>query len=330
MIKLVFFGTGTLACSVLNALIDASDIEILALITQPDKPAGRGKKLQAPPIKKLTQHHELPILQFPKLRDEAIEEIKKLGSDIFVVAEYGLLIPRAVLDLPAHGTLNVHPSLLPKYRGASPIQSAILAGEKETGVSIMLLDEEMDHGPVLVQETLSIDDDDSAPTLEAKLGRLGAQLIAVALPQWVAGKHEAKQQDHDSATYCTKISRDDGRIDWNLSADEIYRRFRAYLPWPGIFTEWNGKRLKLTHISPPPSRGGGRGEGDQNKTPLPVPLPQGERGRTPGTIFLDGDKLYIATGDGTIVVDRLQLEGKKEMDAQAFMNGYSNFVDTIL
>ena len=157
MIRIVFFGTDTFATTILNELVSVPDIQILSVITRPDKPAGRGNKVEPPLIKKFAEQHSVPVLQFLKLKDTAIEQLRKLNADAFVVAEYGLLIPSAVLDIPPHGVLNVHPSLLPRYRGASPISSALLNGDTETGVSIMLLDAEMDHGPILAQERCAID-----------------------------------------------------------------------------------------------------------------------------------------------------------------------------
>ncbi len=298
MIRIIFFGTHTLATTVLNELIAAPDFKILAVVTQPDKPVGRGNKVEAPLIKKFAEQHAVPVLQFAKLKEDAVAQLQSLNADLFIVAEYGLLIPTSVLALPSHGVLNVHPSLLPKYRGASPIQSAILNGAEKTGVSIMLLDKEMDHGPILAQEQCVIDDHDITPTLEAKLGRLGAALLARVIPGWVAGKIQGREQDHTQATFCKKLSREDGRIDWTKSAEEIYRMWRAYLPWPGVFTMWNGKRLKLTSLS----------------------LKEGG----------DDGRLTLACGTSAIIIERLQLEGKKELDAEAFLRGYPSFVGSAL
>lgn len=309
MIRSIFFGTHTFATTVLNELITAPDVEVLAVVTQPDKPTGRGNKVEAPLIKKFAEQHRLPVLQFQKLKNEAVEQLQTLNADLFVVAEYGLLIPPSVLALPPHGVLNVHPSLLPKYRGASPIQSAILNDDAETGVTIMLLDAEMDHGSILAQERCDIDAHDTTPTLEAKLGRLGATLLIKTLPEWISGKMQPHEQDHTQATLCKKLTRDDGRIDWTQSAEEIYRIWRAYLPWPGMFTMWNGKRLKLTNIA----------------------LSVEESHAAPGTPFLTTNKaLAIACGASTIIVERLQLEGKKELDAAAFLRGYPAFLNAQL
>lgn len=321
MIRIVFFGTHTFATTVLNELINAPDVQILAVVTPLDKPAGRGNKVESPLIKKFAEQHRLPILQFQKLKNEAVEKLRTLNADLFVVAEYGLLIPPSVLALPPHGVLNVHPSLLPKYRGASPVQSALLNGDAETGVSIMLLDAEMDHGPILAQERCVVDEHDTTPTLEAKLGRLGAALLIKAIPDWVAGRTKAREQDHARATFCKKLTRDDGRIDWAQSAKHIYRMWRAYLPWPGIFTMWNGKRLKLINCHPEVDLSA---EGSHE-------ILRRAKNDIPGTPFLTPDKnLAIACGSGAIVVERLQIEGKKELDADAFLRGYPKFLNSRL
>lgn len=332
--KLIFFGTDTLATTILNALLTAPEIEIAAIVTQLDKPAGRGKKMEAPLTKRFGEHHDIPVLQYKKLDDAAHAELKTFNADVFVVAEYGLLIPEAVLSIPLHGTLNVHPSLLPQYRGATPIQSALLHGEKETGVTIMLLDKELDHGPIIAQEKMGIEPEDTAPTLEAKLGRAGAELLIATLPKWVAGKITAREQDHTAATFCKKLSREDGRIDWTKSAEEIYRMWRAYLPWPGIFTEWNGKRVKMTAVSLRESLTGslmGRVNAGPDRASVgPVSsandeaIPSGQPAATP--FLTPGGKLAITCGKSALIVERLQIEGKKELDAQAFLAGYPAFV----
>ncbi len=280
--------------------------------------------MEAPLIKKFAEQHQLPALQFPKLKtDDAAQQLRARDADVFIVAEYGLLIPETVLGIPARGVLNVHPSLLPKYRGASPVQSALLNGDGETGVSVMLLDKEMDHGPVLAQERCVIDEHDTTPTLEAKLGRLGAALLIKTIPDWIAGKIQAREQDHTHATFCKKLSREDGRIDWSQSAEHIYRMWRAYLPWPGIFTMWNWKRLKMTALV---RHKGGHPEQSEAK-PSEV---EGSH-TVPSTPFLTPDnQLAIACGTGVIIVDRLQIEGKKELDAEAFLRGYPSFVGSRL
>lgn len=325
MIRIVFFGTHTFATTVLNELINASDVQILAVVTPLDKPAGRGNKVESPLIKKFAEQHRLPVLQFQKLKNEAVEQLQTLNADLFVVAEYGLLIPSSVLTLPSHGVLNVHPSLLPKYRGASPIQSALLNGDAETGVTIMVLDAEMDHGPILAQERCAIDPHDTTPTLEAKLGRFGAELLIKTFPDWIAGTITPREQDHTQATFCKKLTRDDGRIDWSKSAEKIYRMWRAYLPWPGVFTMWNGKRVKIVDCHPE------RSEAKPSEVEGSHEILRRAQNDNIGTPFLTHNKnLAIACGTGTIIVERLQLEGKKELEATAFLRGYPSFLGTQL
>jgi len=314
--KIVFFGTHTLAIAILQTLTQASTFEICAAVTQPDKPAGRGYKSESPPIKRFAENAGLPVLQYKKLNDDAVAALRAYNADIFIVAEYGVLIPEVILSIPRHGTLNVHPSLLPNYRGASPIQSAIFAGETKTGVSIILLDKEMDHGPILVQKECAIDDRDTAVTLEATLGRLGARLLIDMLPKWVTGNIQPREQDHARATFCKKLTRESGRIDWTQSAEKIHRMWRAYLPWPGIFTMWNGKRLKLTSLLL-----------EMLKRACPGPRSGVQHDKEPGIPFLTPDKnLAIACGTDAIIVERLQLEGKKELDAAAFLRGSTTFI----
>ncbi|MBI4098577.1 MAG: methionyl-tRNA formyltransferase [Candidatus Magasanikbacteria bacterium] len=337
--KIIFFGTNTLATAILHALTQESTFEICAVVTQPDKPAGRGYKAESPLIKRFAENARLTVLQYKKLNDEAVTALRAYNADVFIVAEYGVLIPEMVLSIPRHGTLNVHPSLLPNYRGASPIQSAILAGDTQTGVTIMLLDKEMDHGPILTQEACEIDKNDTAVTLEATLGRLGSHLLIDTLPRWIAGSIQPREQDHTRATFCKKLTRESGRIDWTQSAEYIYRMWRAYLPWPGIFTMWNGKRLKMTSIAPRngshPERakprkfyGAKRVEGS-HEILRPTSRPQNDV--EPGIPFLTPDKnLAIACDTGAIIVERLQLEGKKELDTDAFLRGYSKFLHSRL
>ena len=323
--KIIFFGTHTLATAILHALMQEPALKICAVVTQPDKPAGRGYKAESPLIKRFAENAGLQVLQYKKLNDDAVATLRAYDADVFIVAQYGILIPETILSIPGHGTLNVHPSLLPKYRGASPVQSTILAGDTKTGVTIMLLDKEMDHGSVLSQEECTIDKSDTAVTLEAKLGRLGAILLIATLPRFVHGEITPREQDHTEATVCKKIKRDDGRIDWTQSAEHIYRMWRAYLPWPGIFTMWNGKRLKLMRCVILESRL--VGTIGSRRDAIARPGASLQHDSKFGTPFLTPDKnLAISCGAGAIIVERLQLEGKKELDADAFLRGSATFV----
>ena len=238
--KLVFFGTSKFAVPALKKLAD-SDYEIAAVITQPDKPAGRKQELSPSPVKEAAQELGLKILQPSKLDSKF--EIP--DSDIFIVASYGKIIPKSILAIPKYGTLNIHPSLLPKYRGPSPIQSAILNGDKETGVSIMVLDAEMDHGPVLANVKAQISNNKGFRELHDGLAVTGAELLMEVLAKYINGEIKPQPQDHSQVTFTKIITKDDGRIDWNKPAEVINNLIRAYEDWPVAWTTLDGKRLKI-------------------------------------------------------------------------------------
>ncbi|MEK7193132.1 MAG: methionyl-tRNA formyltransferase [Patescibacteria group bacterium] len=248
--KIVFFGTPTFAIHVLEEL-ELARITPALIVTAPDKRAGRGQEMTPPPVKLWAQKRSIPILQFGSLSaDEAINILGANKPDIFIVAAYGKIIPKAILDIPMHGTLNVHPSLLPKYRGASPVQSTILAGDKTTGVSIMLLDEKMDHGPIVASEEYDIIDESiTAEKLEEDLACVGGELLAQIIPDWIAGKIKTKDQDHEKATYTKKFTNEDGRISpEKIGTPEAERIIQALSQNPGTFSEIidkNGKLIRL-------------------------------------------------------------------------------------
>jgi methionyl-tRNA formyltransferase len=237
--KIVFFGTPTFGVMILERLITKGFIPI-AVVTREDKPAGRGQKPTPPPVKITACKYKIPVLQPKKLREnqEIFSHLKSLSPDLFMVAAYGRIIPKEILKIPKYGISNVHPSLLPKYRGASPIQSAILAGEKETGITIILLDEELDHGPILAQEKLPISDTDTTESLTQKLGWLGAELLIKVVPDWIDGKIKPRQQNHQKATFTKMLKKEDGYIDLSNppSAQNFNRMVRAFYPWPGVYT----------------------------------------------------------------------------------------------
>lgn len=245
--KIVFWGSSEFAVLALEALKRAG-FDIGLVITQPDAPQGRHLRLQACPVAKKAQELDLPLFQPERLKNEEIElKIRAQGAEVFVVAAYGRIIPQNLLDLAPKGTINIHPSLLPKYRGPSPIQSAILNGDTETGVSIMLLDKEMDHGPILAQEIVPLAPTTTAPELEKTLSALGAELLIKTLPEYLNGKIVAKEQDHSQATICKMLKKEDGKINWTEPAEVIERKIRALQPWPGTFTFYqeNGKEQLL-------------------------------------------------------------------------------------
>ena len=299
-LRLVFMGTPHFAVPILQALIESGE-EILAVVTQPDKPAGRGKRLTPPPVKILAQEHSLPVLQPQKIKDPAfLEELKKLAPDVIIVAAYGKILPKEVLEIPKYGCINVHASLLPKFRGAAPINWAILAGEKETGVTIMQMDEGMDTGDILLQESIPIAADETAGTLHDKLAQLGAKLIIQALGLLKEGKLLRKKQPEEGVSYAPLLKKEDGLLDFSLSAEELSRRIRGLDPWPSAYTYFRGKLLKLF-----------RPEVLDQETEAP-----------PGTIVDVDHGLTLATGRGLLRVHEIQPEGKKRMDAEAFVRGY--------
>ena len=308
--RLVFMGTPEFAIPALEKLI-SDGYRPVAVYSQPDRPAGRGRNLVAPPVKQAALNHGLPVVQPVSLKDPAeLERLTSLKPDLIVVAAFGQLLPRPVLDLPPFGCLNLHPSLLPRHRGASPIPAAILAGDEETGVSLMLLDEGLDTGPVLAQRGIPIEPEDTAETLEAKLAKLGAELLVEVLPHWLAREITPQPQDETKATYAPPLSRQDGELDWKQPALELWRRVRAFYPWPGCYTWFRGKRLKVLEARP---------------------LPGGE-GLKPGTVLaLHVDTpVGVVTGEGILGLRLVQLEGKKPLSAEEFLRGRRDFIGQVL
>lgn len=237
--RIVFMGTAELACASLEAIAGS----VVHVVTQPDRPKGRSLQLTPPPVKVTAGKLGLPVSQPLKVR-EAVDEIRALRPDLIVVVAYGQILPKALLDMPARGCINVHTSLLPRWRGASPIQSAILAGDSETGVTTMLIDEQLDHGPIIRQRRTPVLPDDTSATLHDRLAKLGAELLVESL-------HCPDRQPQDEAhvTYARKFTKEDGRIDWAKSPQEIDRQVRAFNPWPGAFTEEDGKILKVWKVA---------------------------------------------------------------------------------
>ncbi len=297
MIKTIFFGTHQFATTILQGLIDDPNISVDLVITQPDKPAGRKKILTPPPVKILAEQNGLKVEQPKSLKNYSLPTTTyKLG----ITAQYGLLVPKHILEAPELGILNVHTSLLPKYRGASPIQSALINGETKTGVTIMKMDEGLDTGPILLQKSLVIEANDTYPIVDQKLAKIGREALLEAIPAYVAGELMPKDQDNSQATTCGQFSREDGRIDWNQSNIKIFNLFRGLTPWPGIWTTVENKRLKLTEIEP-----------SQESIPT-------------GTIRFVDKQVLIGCGTGSIVAKKLQLEGKKEMSGEEFVRGNVN------
>lgn len=298
----IFFGTHHFATIILEGLLGNPNISVDLVITQPDKPVGRHQELQKSPVAILAEKHGLRIEKPETLKNYQIP----IKADLGVTAQYGLLIPKHILDAPIKGILNVHTSLLPKYRGASPIQSALVNGETETGVTIMNMDVGLDTGPILLQKSLVIDPDDTYATLDQKLAQLGSEALLEAIPGYMNGTIAPQEQDNSQATSCKQLSREDGRIDWNHSAQEIYNQYRGLTPWPGVWTTWNEKRLKILACKP-----------------------SAQQGKS-GIAHVNGDHIFIGTAEGSLEVTMLQLEGKPAMDAKTFVNGYKHIDGQLL
>ncbi len=303
-------GTPGFAVPVFEALASAGH-GIAAVYSRPDKPSGRGKKTSPTPVKAAASEMGLPVRQPPSLKSLDVQrELAALAPDVIVVAAYGLFLPRAVLDLPRHSCLNIHPSLLPKLRGPSPVSTAIVDGVTTTGVTIMLMDEGVDSGPVLAQRQTPIGECETAETLTARLFEMGADLLVEVLPDWADGHVQAHPQDESRATATKLLTRADGRIDWAMSAEQIARRVRGYAPWPSAYTYWNGRMLKIVDAS-----------SDDLSTPA-----------SPGSADDSdtGDRIDIATGHGTLRVTSLQLEGRRPTSARDFLQGNRSIVGALL
>jgi methionyl-tRNA formyltransferase len=308
-LRLVFMGTPEFAVPVLTALLDAGH-HVAAAYCQPDKPAGRGQLLEPPPVKVHAAQRRLPVLQPPTLRSpEAQAELAALKHDAIVVAAYGKLLPPEVLAVPPLGCLNIHPSLLPKYRGPSPVATAILNGDEVTGVTVMKLDEGMDSGPILVQRETPIGPTETADALTTRLFQVGAALLVEALPTVALGKAVFQPQDKSQATLTRKLSKEDGLVDWSKPAIHIARQVRAYHPWPGTFTTWDRRMLKLFEAV---------AQGTDSKA-------------QPGQVLrLDEAGVAVAAGEGILCVGRLQEEGRRAVSAKEFLAGHPGFVGATL
>lgn len=312
-LRTVFMGTSEFAKDILAALV-GNEYNIVGVYTKPDAPVGRKKELAEMPVKEFAKKNDLEVFQPEKFKDDTIEEIKKLKPDLIIVAAYGKLLPKKILELPGFGCINVHPSLLPKFRGPSPIQNALLLGEEETGTTIMLMDEGMDTGDIISQKKIAIESEDNAETLSQKLLKLSADLLLETLGPWIERKLEPKKQNDSEATLCQLIERQDGEIIWEQDAQEIYNRHRAFYPWPGIYTFWkNGDsvlRIKLLKIRL------------QKNNP--------ETHHSTGEVFEIGESIGVQTLNGVIILEELQPEGKNPVKIKDFINGYPGFIGSVL
>lgn len=300
--KVIFMGTPDFAVGTLEAIIKAGH-EVLLVVTQPDKPKGRSGALQFPPVKECAVAHGIEVFQPTKIRlEENVEFLRKYDADIFVVAAFGQILPKSILDMPKYGCINVHASLLPKYRGAAPIQWAVINGDPVTGVTIQQMDIGVDTGDIILTKELAIAEDETGGGLFDKLAVVGAEACLEAMEQIANGTATRTPQNHEEATHVSMISKEFGFIDWNKSAVEIERLIRGLNPWPSAYTKLDGKTFKIWKAC----------------------VIADNSDATPGTVVcVDKSAMKVQTGDGLLSLLEVQLEGKKRMDIGAFLRGYS-------
>ncbi|KKS52049.1 MAG: Methionyl-tRNA formyltransferase [Candidatus Magasanikbacteria bacterium GW2011_GWD2_43_18] len=297
MIHTIFFGTNLVAKTVLQALINAPNISVDLVITQPDKPVGRKQIMTPTAVAELASQHNIPVEKPETLKDFPITKLP--SCQVAILADYGLIIPQTIIDAFPKGILNVHPSLLPEYRGATPVPSAILHGETTTGVTIMQVEKRMDAGPILATQKYELAPDEMAQDALLALAKIGANVLVEKLPAYMADEIALQVQDDTEATFCNQFTREDGRIDWGKTTQEIYNQYRALSPWPGLWTTWDTKRVKLLKIRPATNKQGNNGQ-----------------------VSIEGDTMYIGTAGGSIQILELQLEGKNAMDVKTFVKGF--------
>lgn len=297
-LRIVFMGTPQFACPTLQMLIERGE-NVIAVVTQPDRPKGRGQQLQAPPVKELALRHGIPVMQPVKVRTaEAVEEIRNLNPELIIVVAFGQILPKALLDIPRFGCINSHASLLPRYRGAAPLNWCIINGEVETGITTMMMDVGLDTGDMLLKRTTVITAEDDASSLHDRLAALGAETMAETLDLLREGKLSPEKQDDSLSCYAPLLKKELGEINWHATTASIMNLVRGVTPWPGAYTRVDGKVLKIHKVS----YGSGSG--------------------TPGEILQAGKEgIETATADGSIIIEELQLEGKKRLKAAEFLAG---------
>lgn len=305
MTRIVFMGTPAFAVQTLEALI--REYEVIGVVTQPDRPAGRNQQIQMSPVKQIALNHQIPVFQPEKIRHpDAISELKQWQADVYVVAAFGQILPQSVLDIPPHGSINVHASLLPRWRGAAPIQAAIRTGDKETGVTIMKMDAGLDTGPMVLQRSIAITEDETGATLHDKLAKLGADLLLEALPDFLSGKILPQPQPQAGMTYAPMVKKEEGNIDWSRPAVEIERLIRAFTPWPGTYSSWKNQPIKIL---------GGKAISGEEKQ---------------GVITKTTTGIAVGTGTGLLKLVTVQLSGRKAMPVEEFIKGQADFVGATL
>lgn len=311
VLKIVFMGTPQFGVVPLEYLVE-NQYTVTGVYTQQDKVAGRGQLITASPVKKTAEQYNLPVYQPVNLKTEAsVAELAAIKPDLIITSAYGQILSQRVLDIPRFGCINIHPSLLPLYRGVSPVPASILAGDEFTGVTIMLSDQGIDTGPILAQARIPVLAQDTTGTLTDKLSVIGAQLLLDVIPRWTTGQLKLRRQDNIAASYCRKIAKEDGEIDWKLPASIIWRQTRAYAPWPGSYTSWQGRQLKILAARPVGQVGGQR----------------------PGEVVPVKDKeigFGVKAGDEILGVLAVQYEGKRAMAAADFARGQRGFIGTVL
>ncbi len=301
-LRVVFMGTPEFACPTLQKLIDRGE-DVIAVVTQPDKPKGRGQRTAPPPVKELAEKNGITVLQPVKVRvPEFIETVKRLNPDVIIVVAFGQILPKALLDIPKYGCINVHASLLPRYRGAAPLNWCIINGESETGVTTMLMDEGLDTGAMLLKKTTPIDPEEDTRSLHDRLSVLGAETLSETLDLMAAGILNPEKQDDSLSCYAPMLKKEHGRIDWNLDAEAIRNMVRGMSPWPGTYTSLDGKLVKIFRV-----RAGS------------APVPDKA---APGTVLSAGrEGIEVACNGDVIIIDELQLEGRKRLAAGDFLAG---------
>lgn len=301
-IKIVFMGSPDFSLSALRLL--AENYQLVGVVTQPDRASGRGRELKAPPVKTLALELKIPVIQPEKLREpEAMQQLRDWNPDLIVVAAFGQILKKEVLDLPKYGCINIHASLLPRWRGAAPINASVLAGDEETGVTIMKMDVGLDTGPMLAMKRIRIKPDDTAGSLFEALATLGADLLIETLPAYMDGKLSPQPQPEEGATYAPMLKKEDGLLDFNQPAVDLDRRIRAMNPWPGAWFEWEGAPFKIhkAHM--------GQGKAEAGKR------------------LVEQNQPAVGTGSGILILDEVQPPGKKPMNGKSFLAGARNWLD---
>ncbi len=302
----VFMGTPQFGVTIVDALFSIEEVELKFVVCGPDRPAGRGRKRTSPPVKTWALDHGVPVIQIESLRSSILQNVfTSQRIDIVVVASFGFIVPRVLLDWPTYGALNVHASLLPRHRGASPIPFSILAGDAETGITLMRMTIELDAGPVYAQEKIPISDDDTAETLEKKLADLGARLLKETLLDILEGQIRPRPQDENNVTFAPKMTKEMGWIPWHKSAQYIERHIRAMTPWPTPMTQWNGQVLKIW------------------KARCVHGLHSKKHARPGETVSVSSKEWIVQTGEGLLSLEEVQLPGKKKMPVSAFLAGHT-------